>query len=376
MEIPRITVIFLTVASSKSDVDDSFAEPTLLNNSEPLTLRFCSALSKNQPERFEEYIRSCEQQFVADKKTLCVLVDLLEGGGERLGQKLWERFDRRLCYVTVAEDSLWIVELGGLHDAVANRINVQLEAFNALGLGFFSSRAAGSVEIYMAPDGHVKLARGPNQWMQHARLLVEVDNSQELGSFHEQKTLLGRTAKWLNSGIAVHICVLVVKLYGRVENDRSSDGMTMSLINRQGDQWIHSWGVSSDDTASVFNQFCADFWGLAAQPAPRVETTSCVDRISLKNHYPVLDLQRLYYFANLLQQEVEGGVMSCNPPSYIKTLATLKDQIGLSKAGDNAAVFTDGATIAIDGDRIYAEYQDELDDERTEQKAKRQRRNA
>lgn len=197
-------------ASSKSDVDDSFAEPTL-NNSEPLTLRFCSALSTNQPERFEEYIRSCEQQFVADKKTVCVLVHLLEGGGERLGQKLWERFDRRLCYFTVAEDSLWIVELGGLHNAVANRINVQLEAFNALGLGFFFGRATGLVEIDnfdhdMAPDGHVKLARGPNQWMQHARLLVEVGNSQELGSFHEQKTLLGRTAKWLNSGIAVHIC--------------------------------------------------------------------------------------------------------------------------------------------------------------------------
>lgn len=84
----------------------------------------------------------------------------------------------------------------------------------------------------------------------------------------------------------------------------------------------------------------------------------------------------MHYFASLIQQEVEGSVMSCNPPGYIKTLATLKDQIGLLKDGDNAAVFTDGATIAIDGDRIYAEYQDELDNERTEQKAKRQRRNA
>lgn len=84
----------------------------------------------------------------------------------------------------------------------------------------------------------------------------------------------------------------------------------------------------------------------------------------------------MHHFANLLQREVEGGVLIGNPPSYIKTLATLKEQIGLLKARDNAAVFTDGATIAIDGDRIYVEYQDELDDERTEQKAKRQRRNA
>lgn len=60
-----------------------------------------------------------------------------------MSQKLWESFDNYLRSVMVVEDSLWIVEFKGLHDAVANRINVQLEELNALSLGFCSSQAEG-----------------------------------------------------------------------------------------------------------------------------------------------------------------------------------------------------------------------------------------
>ena len=64
--------------------------------------------------------------------------------------------------------------------------------------------------------------------------------------------------------------------------------------------------------------------------------------------------------------------MSGHPRSYTETFSTLKEQIGLLKSGDNVAVFTDGASIAVDGDHIHAEYQLDFDDKRAEQKAKRQ----
>ena len=175
---------------------------------------------------------------------------------------------------------------------------------------------------------------------------------------------------------------LIVKLYGEVENDPSSDGMTMALINQEGVQWIRSWGeTSQDDTAGIFGQFSEDFWvkqqGCTAAPTtPGVEMTGSLGRISLKNHFPVLDQQSMQHFVTLLQQEVEGGVLAGYPPAYIRTRDTLTEQIDLlENKGDHTAIFKNGATIAIDGDHIFADYQDTLDEKRAEQKAKRQRRN-
>ena len=133
---------------------------------------------------------------------------------------MWESLDRRLNWVAVAEDSLWIVEFaaGMVHDGVAQRINTQLQnRIDALDLNIFDFVGAGLVEIDdpnfdqdMAPDGQVKLKRGPSQFVGHARLFVEVGDSQVLGECNNPKTLLGRTAQWLSCGIAKNICVLIV----------------------------------------------------------------------------------------------------------------------------------------------------------------------
>lgn len=86
------------------EIDDSFAE------SESLALSHCCDLAKKQPKCFEDYVRLREKKFVADKKPVCVLTGLREGGGARVGQKLWESTDRRLNSVVAAENCLWIVE--------------------------------------------------------------------------------------------------------------------------------------------------------------------------------------------------------------------------------------------------------------------------
>lgn len=152
---------------------------------------------------------------------------------------------------------------------------------------------------------------------------MEVGDSQKLGSYDDPTTLLGRTEEWLRSEIADHICVLIVKLYRKVENDRSSDGMLMSLINQEAVQWICSWGdTSEDDTASVFNTFCAEKWGLEAPATPPVQRQSVVF-ISLENHFPVLDQRSMQDFVKLLQQELEGGVLTGAPPEYTETMEAL-----------------------------------------------------
>ncbi|CAB9526006.1 hypothetical protein SEMRO_1763_G296000.1 [Seminavis robusta] len=280
-----------SLASSSStirpDVDDRPEFVVLLNESEPLPLTEFSKLAKdsNSAKCLGTYIKAREGKLVASNNNgnpVCVVSGLREGGEAQVAQDLWESLDRRLSWVVVAEDSLWIVEFaaGMVHDGVAQSINTQPEnRIDELGLRIFAFVGASLVEIDhadfdqdMAPDGHVRLARGPGQIIGHARLFVEVGDSQLLGNGSDPKTLLGRTAQWLTCGIAENICVLIVKLYGDVEEDPSSDGMTMALINREGVQWIRSWGdTSKDDTVSVFRQYArTSGWRntAAQQPQP------------------------------------------------------------------------------------------------------------
>lgn len=70
----------------------------------------------------------------------------------------------------------------------------------------------------------------------------------------------------------------------------------------------------------------------------------------------------------------EGGWRWCVEWQSAKTLNTLKEQIGLLETQDKAT-FCTNATIGINGNHIYRECQDNLDDKHTEQKAKCQRFN-
>ncbi|CAB9531107.1 hypothetical protein SEMRO_3246_G345820.1 [Seminavis robusta] len=220
---------------------------------------------------------------------VCVVTELQEGGGARAALELVESLGLRLKWVAVTETPCALLNSG---------------------LNFFYVGGAPTFDIPdldhdMAPDGNIQLGDGPQGFMNHSMLFVEVGDSQLLGSCGDPNTLLGKTAQWLSCGVATNICVLIAKLYGKADND--SGGMTIALINKDGVQWIRSWGDTlEDDTAGIFLAFSTDFWvaqqGRKTPPeTPEVSAAGFRCHISLTNHFPVLGQENLPHFVGLPQ---------------------------------------------------------------------------
>lgn len=372
-------VASLPLASTKSDVNDNCV---LLDESKPLTLLNLRAAMSQDDDNKSKLLKNFIRKNSVGGMPVCVVTELLEGGGARVALELVESLGLRLNWVAVTDNSLWIVEFGAgmVHEGVTQGINTQLKnGIDALGLDFFYVGGAPTFDIPdldhdMAPDGNIQLVDGPQGFMNHSMLFVEVGDSQLLGNCGDPKTLLGKTAQWLSCGVATNICVLIAKLYGKADND--SDGMTMALINKDGVQWIRSWGNTlEDDTSSIFRAFSTDFWvvqqGRSAVPeTPEVSAAGFQCHISLKNHFPVLGQENLQRFVGILQRETEGGVLGA-PPEYTTTRDALVEQLHLLEIQEDNAIFVDNATIPIDSDRIYGDYQRSLRTSR----AKRRRLN-
>ena len=353
------------LASTNSAVNDNCV---LLDESKPLTLL---AVMSQDDDNKSKLLKNLIRKDSVGGMPVCVVTELQEGGGARVALELVESLGLRLNWVAVTENSLWIVEFGAgmVHECVTQRINNELQnGIDALGLDFFIVGGAPTFDIPdldhdMAPDGNIQLGEGPQAFMDHSMLFVEVGDSQLLGNCGDPKTLLGKTAQWLSFGVATNICVLIAKLYGKADND--SDGMTMALINKDGVQWIRSWGNTlEDDTAGIFRAFSTDFWvaqqGRETPPkTPEVSAAGFQCDISLTNHFPVLGQENLQRFVRLLERETEGGMLTA-PPEYTTTRDALVEQLRLLQNQEDNAIFVKDATITIDGDRIYGDYQKSL----------------
>ncbi|CAB9497562.1 hypothetical protein SEMRO_22_G015070.1 [Seminavis robusta] len=173
---------------------------------------------------------------------------------------------------------------------------------------------------------------------------TSMGDSQLLGNGSDPKTLLGRTAQWLTCGITENICVLIVKLYGDVEEDPSSDGTMMALINREGVQWIRSWGdtVEKDDHCwRVFLRSISEgLLGGANKAANKGKPQAVKGRAG-------------WFSLPHFDEKPLSGFEPGEPATF-----SLTQQAGLLEEGDPTAIFRDDATIAIDSDCIYENYQD------------------